>query len=585
MKKLIPLLSILLCALFVFSACAPPSQQPENTTGGGSTPTAAQTTAGGNEPEPAATDANIPSYINMESNGLNAPMVLGDKIKINVAVSKSPTQADASEIWLWEYFRQYHNIDAQVEQVQDSGEYRKLAFASGDLPDLIANMGVNNVEIMTYGVGEKMILAVDPYIDTYMPNLSGIYAVNPEYRSEITAPDGHIYGFGMVSDPNDETRNGGFYVHSKWLDELGMSLPTTLDEFVDMLRAFKANYPDSIPFNGGYSAHNPGVAVLGAFGWITKDAKGLSASLRNGEVVFPYADREVYGEYLKTMNTLYTEELMSRDFYVLEGTAVTANVASGKAGTYTTAPWGANPDVYMDWDTPEPLTSQWNDKKIWAGRQGYINNSFWIISAETKYPELLCKWADFWFNESGMALAHYGPPIGSDFEMYGLTEGWQWKDDINWIEYPEVVNDTAGRYNGMENPYRQQHIMIGTGVNFGDIRDFFGATAALANIDYVREWTEDSLDFRHYYTVVKNQKPYYVEPYPGNVFFSEEVNQAITDLQSVINAYAEAETAKFITGARPLTEEELTKYFDELDKLGYQEYLQYYVDYYNEYTS
>ena len=66
------------------------------------------------------------------------------------------------------------------------------------------------------------------------------------------------------------------------------------------------------------------------------------------------------------------------------------------------------------------------------------------------------------------------------------------------------------------------------------------------------------------------------------VFFSQEVNNRIVDLRSVINSYVESETAKFVTGARPISEEEMNKYYEELDKLGYQEYLQYYVDYYQE---
>jgi putative aldouronate transport system substrate-binding protein len=530
--------------------------------------------------------SGVPNYLNLETDGLTAPIVKGDKIKIDVAISRQPTQGDANQLWIWEYFRQFHNIDAQVDQIANPVEYRNITFASGDLPDLILNMGVTNLDIMNYGAKNGLILAVDPYIDKYMPNLSAILAKNPEYRKQITAPDGHIYGFGQISDPNDESRNAGYFINSKWLKELGMEKPKTLDDFTAMLRAFKKKYPNSVPFNGGYIAYNPTLPIMGAYGWVTLDPKGLSPSLRNGQVVFPFGDREVYGDYLKTLNTYYKEDLMSRDFYTLDTKKVSANVAGGNAGTFTSAPWSANPDVFMDWDTPEPLTSKFNSKKLWPGRQGYVNNSFWIVSAKTKYPELLAKWADFWYSEKGMALAHYGPPAGSkEFQTYGKTEGWIWNKDKNWIEYPEVTNDTAKKYNGQENPYRQQKIMMGTGVNFGDIRDFFGATASLAGIDYKRVWTPDSLDFRHYYTMAQSQKPYYTETYPGNVFFSVDINQKIVDLQSVINAYVEAESAKFVTGARALNDDELKKYFDQLDKLGYQEYLKYYADYYKEFKA
>ena len=44
---------------------------------------------------------------------------------------------------------------------------------------------------------------------------------------------------------------------------------------------------------------------------------------------------------------------------------------------------------------------------------------------------------------------------------------------------------------------------------------------------------------------------------------------------------ATQEIAKFVTGSRPITEEELTNYFDTLQGLGAEEYLQNYSDYYS----
>jgi hypothetical protein len=52
----------------------------------------------------------------------------------------------------------------------------------------------------------------------------------------------------------------------------------------------------------------------------------------------------------------------------------------------------------------------------------------------------------------------------------------------------------------------------------------------------------------------------------------------LTDLGTVINDYVEIQFAQFVTGARPLSE--LPRFFDELDRLNFQEYLRYFVDYY-----
>lgn len=518
-----------------------------------------------------------PSYLNLESNGVDAPMVNeGESVTLRVVVSQAATQADASEIWLWEYFRQYHNINFEIEQVMDATEYKNLAFASGDLPDIIINMGLTAAELVTYGMEEGMLLPIDEYIDDYMPNLKALYEEHPEWKERITAPDGHIYGMGQISDPTDETRNSGYFINSKWLAELDLPMPTTVDEFVETMRAFKTIDDEAVPFNGGYNANNPSLILLSGYGWLTNDAKGISPALKNGEVIFPYADREAYGAYLQTMNTLYAEDLMSHDFYSLDANAVKANVAMSLAGTYTSAPWSASTEVFMDWDTPEPLTSEYNDTRIWPSNSA---NAFtanrYAISADTEYPELACKLLDFFFTGEGLVLAFYGPMQDSDVDTYDMTSGWRWDEDLKWIVYDDILNDTEDRYGGMENMYRQQKIMIFTGVNLGDIRFFFEDVAAMAGSDYERIWDLESLDFRHYATIVQSLKPYFQDTYPGLVFFSEDINNRVTDLRTVINAYVESESAKFVTGARPLTEDELTKYFDELDKLGFQEYQPY----------
>ena len=50
------------------------------------------------------------------------------------------------------------------------------------------------------------------------------------------------------------------------------------------------------------------------------------------------------------------------------------------------------------------------------------------------------------------------------------------------------------------------------------------------------------------------------------------------NLKSIIEDYVSSESAKFITGVRPLNE--IDNFFDELDVLGVQELLGYYKNYY-----
>jgi hypothetical protein len=65
---------------------------------------------------------------------------------------------------------------------------------------------------------------------------------------------------------------------------------------------------------------------------------------------------------------------------------------------------------------------------------------------------------------------------------------------------------------------------------------------------------------------------------PTVCYFDEETMLRIDELKALITEHASHEIAKFVTGERDLSE--LDAYFDELQKLGADEYVKYYADYY-----
>lgn len=66
-------------------------------------------------------------------------------------------------------------------------------------------------------------------------------------------------------------------------------------------------------------------------------------------------------------------------------------------------------------------------------------------------------------------------------------------------------------------------------------------------------------------------------------FFDEDTNDRLIELEALLTPYIESETAKFITGARPLAEFE--DYLQEMQNLGAEEYVKYYADSYALYLS
>ena len=110
------------------------------------------------------------------------------------------------------------------------------------MPDLYLDMDLSSTEIMTYGASEGQLLAVDEYITPeYMPNLYALLEEHPEWRSLITAADGHIYTFPRLAyEPDWSFAEGRYYLNSRWLEEMGLEMPETLDALIEALYAFKA---------------------------------------------------------------------------------------------------------------------------------------------------------------------------------------------------------------------------------------------------------------------------------------------------------------------------------------------------------
>ena len=124
--------------------------------------------------------------------------------------------------------------DSLAEQVN-------IRIAGGELPDAFMGVGFSNYELTNYG-GDGTFIDLTPYLtEEYMPNLCKILEENPDIRSAITMSDGGIYGLpagermgtagiGAKEDYSIYTIPQFSMINKAWLDDLGLAVPTTLDE-------------------------------------------------------------------------------------------------------------------------------------------------------------------------------------------------------------------------------------------------------------------------------------------------------------------------------------------------------------------
>ena len=530
-----------------------------------------------------STEPEVPSYLNLDS---DLPVVKeGETVSMTMAVVQSSDFGDWEESHFWNFVQQKMNIGVEVEQIFNRDEYVQLQFAADALPDVMIGMNLTTAEQIRYGMMEKQLIPLTEYVnDTYMPNLTKIYTENPSWESMIKAPDGNIYSFGYMWDITNASQYPKRQINSKWLEDLNLEMPTTLDGLIEALRAFKTMGDDIVPLGGSYTTYNPGYILLNALGYVTNDSKGITPALRDGEAVIPAGDQERYGEFLKLMNQFYNEGLISSEFYTLDEIGTRAIIAENKAGLINIDAFIDLPaaESFQQYITMPPLTSQYCEEPFVMINSPITTGGF-VITKECEYPEAAIRFANYVYSDEGNNMAWVGAVRGSENLLEGWG-GWYLDENYNRLDVDRVENPDL--YPNAVEYLRKRVAGFNMGAIGQNLNEFNWRPEAngLPPRDmkevYLANPTNGDFWFRP--SVIDNLMPYRTdEVYPYLTFFSEEENNRITELSTVINAHIQEASAKFVTGARPFSE--LDAYFDELDALGFQEYLGYYKAAYETY--
>lgn len=514
-----------------------------------------------------------PDYLNQDS---AFPIVAdGQKETLKIATVVTKGVADMEDLWFWKWCDEKLNIQFDIEIIDPSvvNEKVSLLFAGDTMPDIIVGVGFTAAQVVQYGQNDHKMMRLNELIEDYAPNLSALFEANPDYKATCTSADGSIYTFPTLSAESNKLANSPtVLINDAWLAECGLEKPETLDDLYDTLKAFKEQYPDSIPLGGGKKVASPDQYIWTALGVTasnTKDDDPLAPGFKNGEVCVIAGD-EVYAEYLTFMNKLYNEELISKSFYTLDETMVHGQISEGKIGIIADLVYGYTDD-WANWTSVIPLTSDCNDTKVWQSSSS-ITIGAAAISSTCEKPELAVRFIDTFYDVAYGGYLWNGPITDSEDAM-GLVGGW-YVDDTGTIIYAEQENGnySSGKeyllakvtpFNGKRpcvKPSNEDMLVL-------------GSNGALTEYEFD---LSNPVDF---YRASKKElvAPYFVGVFPA-IYFDDATNSRINELYLELSDHVASETAKFITGERSL--DEIDKYFEELNGLGYEEYLGYYAEAY-----
>ncbi|MBO7746356.1 extracellular solute-binding protein [Paenibacillus sp. MWE-103] len=360
-------------------------------------------------------------------------------------------------------------------------ERKATALASDDMPDMIANI-LTNDDISTYG-GSGMLVELDDYMDKYMPRLKKMLADNPEVEKASRTPDGKLYGFPAPNAYSLWPGDGKYIrtsqlINKKWLDELGLAMPETTDDLVNVLTAFRDKDPnhngkqDEIPYSFQYSdtwAGNFGETVFGPFGVI---GPGTNKFIQDGKTVLAI-QANGYKEAITYAKKLYADGLIDPEAftqdasrYRAKGSAETPvyGLLNGWTGDLEVGPTriGMETSDTVEYVPLPPLKGP-AGTRLWNNSISGLNTNRLVITTSAKNPEVLMRYVDEMYEADNSIQEVYGmfdhqtKKLG-DGKWQGIQspEGWngeEWLRDTTTRVLPSYIsNEMAENFLGPETP-------------------------------------------------------------------------------------------------------------------------------------
>lgn len=213
----------------------------------------------------------------------------------------------------------------QAISVNEYSQKLELAFASGDTPDVFA---VPSDKISVYA-SQGALTDITELVEQ-SPILSKI----DQDLLESIKVNGRIYGIPL------EKGNGAVtYMRKDWLDQLGMGVPTTYDEFIEALRGFKTIAPDVIPFTAPGLVGNQAEMYLREF---YQDASPEFINI-DGKWVDGMQEENMK-DALTRMRDAYAEGLIDLEIVTNKTSTCRDKWYAGQIGTFTywAGNWGAS---------------------------------------------------------------------------------------------------------------------------------------------------------------------------------------------------------------------------------------------------
>lgn len=491
------------------------------------------------------------------------------------------TESDPNKRTIFKRLQEKTNVEIEWKAIQGDQWGEKITLAMADtstLTDFIFSAGFGDNDLLRYA-DQGVIIPLEEYIDAYMPNLKSIFDKFPEYRKMSTDTNGHIWALPWIEQLGSEKTaiqsvGDMSFINKKWLDFLGLKIPTTVDEFEQVLIAFRDHaselqkefnidgsiIPMSCIVNDGNQ--DPAILINGFGEGYGDNDQGRHIAVTDDKKVICTATQQGFKDGITWLHSLYEQGLIDPEAFTQEWSTY---VSKGKSGRYGVCfSWDAA-NIIDDFAGWVPLPALTADVRNITPENGSFTSGYdrgrCVVTAVAKNPALVCAWLDQMYDPFQSPQNNWGTyGEDDDFDIFVLGKNANGEDMLQHAPLGDASPVEVREAESVNGPLAILDEYYGVYVTCPD------------DAQYRLDWIKD------YYTPDMNTK--YVYP---NVFMSQEDTEELSNLQTDITKTINAKRSDWIMNG--FTDADWDEYIKSLDAYGLSDMLavfQKYLDAYYE---
>ena len=272
-----------------------------------------------------------------------APASTEEPIELTICVGRRPYDSTASyaeKHWVQKAEKACNVKITWIELLEDSMSEQLAAVLAGNLPDafMCGKHMADPLIVQSTDMWRSFTLdEIREWAPTYYATCERYI---DDWQNFVTYPDGKIYGLmGSVYDSERHYASGVMFMNQKWVEELGMKMPTTLDELHDILIAFRDNdmngngdTSDEYPINFCNSFYASQVIEFASW-WGLPINNSTFYQIKDGNVVSA-VDTQAFREFLEYFYQLGQEGLLNLEGFSTTSDQYTAECDAMKSGIF-----------------------------------------------------------------------------------------------------------------------------------------------------------------------------------------------------------------------------------------------------------